>query len=116
MANGPELIRDVLVAANVRFAASLPDDWLSELIGLVERPTSASRTWRWRARRRSSASARAAFFAGLNAVGIMGCAGFLAAVHECATLSLMYEIPLLLLMSHAARSKTRASTRSCRAA
>jgi sulfopyruvate decarboxylase subunit alpha len=98
MATGPELIRDALVAANVRFAASLPDDWLSELIGLL---ATDERFIHVPVAREEEivGLCSGAFFAGLNAVGIMGCAGFLAAVHELATLSLMYEIPLLLLMS-----------------
>jgi sulfopyruvate decarboxylase alpha subunit len=98
MANGPELIRDALVAANVRFAASLPDDWLSELIGLLEHDDRFTHVPVAREEEIVGLCA-GAFFAGLNAVGIMGCAGFLAAVHEVATLNLMYEIPLLLLLS-----------------
>jgi sulfopyruvate decarboxylase subunit alpha len=98
MASGPELIRDALVAANVRLAASLPDDWLSELIGLVHH---AARFTHVPVAREEEivGICSGAFFAGVNAVGIMGCAGFLASVHELATLNLMYEIPLLLLLS-----------------
>src|SRR5579884_1407497 len=37
IATGPELVRDALAAADIRLAASLPDDWLSDLIRLLER-------------------------------------------------------------------------------
>jgi sulfopyruvate decarboxylase alpha subunit len=98
MATGPELIRDALADTGIRLAASLPDDWLSDVIRLLEEDD----------RFHHVAVAReeevigicsGAFFSGAKAVGIMGCAGFLASVHELATLNLMYEIPLLLLMS-----------------
>ena len=98
MATGPELIRDALVAANVRFAASLPDDWLSDLIRLLQQDDRFTHVPVAR-EEEIAGLCSGAFFAGLNAVGIMGCAGFLASVHELATLNLMYEIPLLLLLS-----------------
>jgi sulfopyruvate decarboxylase alpha subunit len=98
MASGPELIRDALVAANVRFAASLPDDWLSDLIRLLHRDERFTHVPVAR-EEEIVGICSGAFFAGLNAVGIMGCAGFLASVHELATLNLMYEIPLLLVLS-----------------
>jgi sulfopyruvate decarboxylase subunit alpha len=98
MATGPELIRDALVAANVRLAASLPDDWLSDLIRLLHDDPRFTHVAVAR-EEEIVGICSGAFFAGLNAVGIMGCAGFLASVHELATLNLMYEIPLLLLLS-----------------
>jgi sulfopyruvate decarboxylase alpha subunit len=98
MATGPELVRDALAAADIRLAASLPDDWLSDLIRLLERDP---RFIHVAVAREAEAVGicSGAFFAGIKAVAIMGCAGLLASVHELATLNLMYEIPLLLLLS-----------------
>jgi sulfopyruvate decarboxylase TPP-binding subunit len=36
MATGPELIRDALAETGIGLAASLPDDWLSDVIRLLE--------------------------------------------------------------------------------
>ncbi len=98
MPTGPELIRDALIEAGIGLAASLPDDWLSDLIRLLERD---DRVVHVPVAREAEivGICSGAFFAGQRAVGIMGCAGLLASVHELATLNLMYEIPLLLLMS-----------------
>jgi sulfopyruvate decarboxylase subunit alpha len=98
MAGAPELVRDALLAADLRFVASLPDDWLADLIRLVQ--TDARFTHVAVAREEEIVGiCSGAFFAGVRAVGIMGAAGFLACPHELATLNLMYEIPLLLLIS-----------------
>jgi sulfopyruvate decarboxylase subunit alpha len=98
MATGPELIRDALAATGIRLVASLPDDWLSDVIHLLE----ADERFTHVAVAREEevvGICSGAFFSGVKTVGLMGCAGFLASVHELATLNLMYEIPLLLLLS-----------------
>jgi sulfopyruvate decarboxylase subunit alpha len=98
MPSGPELIRDALIATGIGLVASLPDDWLADLISLVR---DDDRFIHVPVAREEEivGICSGAFFSGVKAVGIMGAAGFLACGHELATLNLMYEIPLLLLMS-----------------
>ena len=96
--SGPELIRDALATAEIRLAASLPDDWLAELIGLLREDDRFIHVPVAR-EEEIVGICSGAFFTGVKAVGIMGCAGFLASCHELATLNFMYEIPLLLLLS-----------------
>jgi sulfopyruvate decarboxylase subunit alpha len=98
MATGPELIRDVLAETGIGLAASLPDDWLSDVIRLLEEDERFTHVAVAR-EEEVVGICSGAFFSGVKAVGLMGCAGFLASIHELATLNLMYEIPLLLLMS-----------------
>jgi sulfopyruvate decarboxylase alpha subunit len=98
VASGPELVRDALVRQGIGLVASLPDDWLAELIALVRDDGRFIHVPVAREEEIVGICA-GAFFAGVKAVGIMGCAGFLASVHELATLNLMYEIPLLVLLS-----------------
>src|SRR5437868_1794550 len=98
MGSCPELIRDALVAHGIRLVASLPDDWLAELIALVRDDERFVHVPVAREEEIAGICA-GAFFAGVPSVGIMGCAGFLASIHELATLNLMYEIPLLILLS-----------------
>lgn len=93
-----ELIRDQLAAAGVTFAASLPDDWV---LPLIQEIAGDSRFTHVPVAREEEiiGICSGAFFAGKNAVAIMGMAGVLAVPHELATLSLMHEIPLLMLTS-----------------
>jgi sulfopyruvate decarboxylase alpha subunit len=98
MAGIPEQIHAALVQADIQLVASLPDDWLADLILLVREDPRFIHVPVAREEEIVGVCS-GAFFAGVRAVGIMGAAGFLACPHELATLSLMYEIPLLLLVS-----------------
>ena len=93
------LFVDALLAADVSFAASLPDDWLLELIRAVESEPRIKHVAVAHEEEIPGLCA-GAFFAGKNSVAIMGMAGLLAVPHELATLNLMHGVPLLIVTSH----------------
>lgn len=97
-----ELIYEQLVVqlrkADVTFAASLPDDWVLPLCGVLER-TPEIRHLRVAREPEIIGLCCGSFFAGARAVGVMGATGFLTCVSEVATLSRRYQIPLVLVVS-----------------
>lgn len=97
-----DLFVEKLLEADISFAASLPDDWLLDLIRAVDASPRIKHIAVAREEEIPGLCA-GAFFAGKNSIAIMGMAGMLAIPHELATLNLMHGIPLLIATSHRGR-------------
>jgi sulfopyruvate decarboxylase TPP-binding subunit len=84
--------------ADVRLATSLPDDWITPLIGAVEAEEAIRHV---PVGRESEAVmvASGAFLGGMNAVALMGATGLMTCTGELATLNLRHQIPVFILCS-----------------
>jgi sulfopyruvate decarboxylase alpha subunit len=92
------LIAEQLADCGVKLVASLPDNWISEL--LVEFDGDA----RFRhvpVNREESAIGlcAGAWMGGLGAAAVMGASGFMTCIYAITKINYSYEIPLLLLMT-----------------
>jgi sulfopyruvate decarboxylase subunit alpha len=84
--------------AGIRLVASLPDDWMAPVIRSIDADDRFIHVPTAREAEIVGICA-GSFFAGVDALAVMGMAGVLAIVHEVATLNLMHDIPLLILSS-----------------
>ena len=91
-------IAEELAKCNVRLVASLPDNWLMDLIDTIDRD---QRFVHVRVNREESAIGlcSGAFFSGIGALALMGASGFLTCIYAITKINYTYEIPLLLLLT-----------------
>lgn len=87
-----------LVKAGVRLAASLPDDWVNNLITRVDKGNEI-RHVRVSREAETIAICAGAFFGGVRSVAIIGNTGLLTCTGEMATLCLRHGIPVFCIVS-----------------
>lgn len=85
-----------LSTAGIRLVASLPDNWISELIDEVD---ADDRFVHVRVNREESAVGlcSGAYFGGVPAVALMGASGFMTCVYAITKINFTYQIPLFLI-------------------
>ena len=93
-----ERIHAQLVKAGVKLAASLPDDWVNNLITRVEKGNEI-RHVRVGREAETIAVCAGAFFGGVRSVAIFGNTGLLTCTGEMATLCLRHMIPVFCIVS-----------------
>jgi sulfopyruvate decarboxylase alpha subunit len=91
-------IADELAAAEIKLVASLPDDWIAELIKTLESDT---RFIHAPVNREESAVGlcSGSFFSGTRAVALMGASGLMTCVYAITKINYTYEIPMMFLIS-----------------
>ncbi len=93
----PQIVEQ-LAACNIRLVASLPDDWISGLIGTL---SSDPRFTHVPVNREESAIGlcAGAYFGGVGAVALMGASGFMTCVYATTKINYTYQLPLLFLLT-----------------
>lgn len=91
-------IVDELAGCGIRLVASLPDNWIAELITAIERD---DRFIHVRANREESAIGlcSGAFLGGVKSVALMGASGLMTCVYALTKINYSYHIPLLILIT-----------------
>src|SRR5437588_13078864 len=91
-------IADGLAECGVKLVASLPDNWISELITHLE---GDARFTHVPVNREESAIGlcAGAYMAGLGSAALMGASGFMTCIYAITKINYSYEIPLLLVMT-----------------
>ena len=91
-------IADELAGCGVKLVASLPDNWISELLVHLD---GDERFRHVPVNREESAIGlcAGAYMAGLGSVALMGASGFMTCIYAITKINYSYEIPLLLLMT-----------------
>lgn len=89
-------IVDELLKCNIKLVASLPDGWIANLIGTLERD---ERFIHVPVNREEAAVAMCsgAFFSGMGAAALMGASGLMTCVYVITKISYTYQIPCLIL-------------------
>jgi sulfopyruvate decarboxylase TPP-binding subunit len=88
-------IADVLAGCGVSLVASLPDGWITPLIGQF---AGDARFRHVAANREESAIGlcSGAFFSGIGSLALMGASGFLTCIYAITKINYTYQIPLLI--------------------
>lgn len=91
-------IADQLADCDVKLVASLPDNWISELIVAIDGDT------RFRhvpVNREESAIGlcAGAYMGGMGSAALMGASGFMTVIYAITKINYSYEIPLLMLIT-----------------
>lgn len=91
-------IADELAGCGVKLVASLPDNWISELLTHID---GDPRFRHVPVNREESAIGlcAGAYMAGLGSAALMGASGFMTCIYAITKINYSYEIPLLLLMT-----------------
>jgi sulfopyruvate decarboxylase TPP-binding subunit len=91
-------IVDELVACDVKLLASLPDNWVMEVIATADRDP---RLRHVPVNREESAIGlcAGAYMGGLGSAALMGASGFMTVIYAITKINYSYEIPLLLMMT-----------------
>jgi sulfopyruvate decarboxylase TPP-binding subunit len=91
-------ITDELAAAEIKLVASLPDDWIAELIKTLE---TDKRFIHAPVNREESAVGlcSGSFFSGTRSVALMGASGLMTCVYAITKINYTYEIPLFLMLT-----------------
>ena len=91
-------IADELASAGVRMVASLPDNWIGELIRQID---DDDRFMHVPVNREESAIGlcSGAYMGGMGAAALMGASGFMTVIYALTKINYSYEIPLLLLIT-----------------
>lgn len=91
-------IADELAACGVKLVASLPDNWLMNVIATVERD---SRFVHVPVNREESAIGlcSGAYMGAMGSAALMGASGFMTVIYAITKINYSYEIPLLLMLS-----------------
>src|SRR5262249_3529849 len=91
-------ITDELAAAEIKLVASLPDDWIAELIKTLERDP---RFIHVPVNREESAVGLCSgtFFSGTPSLALMGASGLMTCVYAITKINYTYEIPMLFMIS-----------------
>jgi sulfopyruvate decarboxylase alpha subunit len=91
-------IADELAAAEIKLVASLPDDWIAELIKTLEVD---DRFVHVPVNREESAVGLCSgcFFSGTPAIALMGASGLMTCVYAVTKINYTYEIPMMFLIS-----------------
>jgi len=90
-------IADQLADAGVRMVASLPDNWISELIREID----ADRRFRHVPVNREESAiglCSGAYMGGMGSAALMGASGFMTVIYAITKINYTYEIPLFLLL------------------
>jgi sulfopyruvate decarboxylase alpha subunit len=91
-------IADALAEAGIKLVASLPDDWIAELIKTVD---ADARFIHAPVNREESAVGLCSgtFFSGIPSVALMGASGLMTCVYAITKINYTYEIPMLFMIS-----------------
>jgi sulfopyruvate decarboxylase alpha subunit len=91
-------IADTLAEAGVKIVASLPDDWIAELIKTLDKDR---RFLHVPVNREESAVGLCSgtFFSGMPSVALMGASGLMTCVYAITKINYTYEIPMLFVVS-----------------
>jgi sulfopyruvate decarboxylase subunit alpha len=91
-------IAEELAKCNVKLVASLPDNWLMELIEAIDHD---QRFVHVRVNREESAVGlcSGAYMGALGSAALMGASGFMTVVYAITKINYTYEIPLFLLLT-----------------
>jgi sulfopyruvate decarboxylase subunit alpha len=91
-------IADELAAAEIKLVASLPDDWIAELIKTLE---GDGRFIHVPVNREESAVGicSGCFFSGTPALALMGASGLMTCVYAVTKINYTYEIPMMFMIS-----------------
>src|SRR2546423_4325031 len=91
-------IADELAGCGVKLVASLPDNWISELLVHLD---GDGRFRHVAVNREESAIGlcAGAYMAGLGSAAVMGASGFMTRIYAITKINYSYEIPLLLVMT-----------------
>src|SRR3954466_14173823 len=91
-------IADELASCGVKLVASLPDNWISELLQTVG---ADARFRHVPVNREESAIGlcAGAYMGGLGSAALMGASGFMTCIYAITKINYSYEIPLLLVMT-----------------
>src|SRR5437773_4746402 len=91
-------IADELAGCGVKLVASLPDNWISELITHLEGDTRFTHV---PVNREESAIGlcAGAYMGGLGSAALMGASGFMTCIYAITKINYSYEVPLLVLMT-----------------
>jgi sulfopyruvate decarboxylase alpha subunit len=89
-------IADELASCSVRLVASLPDNWLMDVISTIDED---SRFYHVPVNREESAIGlcSGAYMGGMGSAGLMGASGLMTVIYALTKINYSYEIPLLLL-------------------
>src|SRR5579864_3104016 len=98
-ARNSRTIFDSLKKADIRIMSALPETWLVHLIRLAEEDPDTTLVRLAREEEGVGISA-GAHLAGVHSAMLMQNHGFLASVNGIVSLTLLYKIPLLMLISH----------------
>ena len=91
-------IADELAGAGVRMVASLPDNWITEVITKIDGDL-ASATCRSIAKSPPSDCAQAPTWAAMGSAALMGASGLMTVIYAITKINYSYEIPLLMLIT-----------------
>src|SRR6478672_10998523 len=94
-----KLIYDALKASDVRLISALPETWLVHLIRMADEDPEVTLV-RVAKEEEAIGISAGAYLAGVNSALLMQNHGFLAAINPIVSLSFLYKIPLLMLISH----------------
>ena len=91
-------IADEIAAADIKLVASLPDDWIAELIKTLEVD---QRFTHVPVNREESAVGLCSgcFFSGTPSLALMGASGLMTCVYAITKINYTYEIPMMFLIS-----------------
>jgi sulfopyruvate decarboxylase alpha subunit len=91
-------ITDELAAADIKLVASLPDDWIAELIKTLE---DDQRFIHVPVNREESAVGLCSgcFFSNTRSVALMGASGLMTCVYAVTKINYTYEIPMMFIIS-----------------
>jgi len=91
-------IAEELAKCKVKLVASLPDNWLMNLIDTIDRD---QRFVHVRVNREESAVGlcSGAYMGALGSAALMGASGFMTGIYAITTINYTYEIPLFLLLT-----------------
>ena len=91
-------IADELAACDIKLVASLPDNWISDLLQHID---GDERFRHVHVNREESAIGlcAGAYMGGQGSVALMGASGFMTVIYAITKINYSYEIPLLLLMT-----------------
>jgi sulfopyruvate decarboxylase subunit alpha len=91
-------IADELAGAGVRMVASLPDNWIAELILQID----ADKRFRHIAVNREESAVglcSGAYMGGMGSAALMGASGFMTVIYALTKINYSYEIPLFMLIT-----------------
>src|SRR5262245_25961029 len=94
-----QLIYDALKACDVKIISALPETWLVHLIRMADDDPEVTLV-RVAKEEEAIGIAAGAHLAGVNSALLMQNHGFLAAINPIVSLTLLYKIPLLMLISY----------------
>ncbi len=93
-----QLVIEQVAACGIELVASLPDNWLADVIGGIE---SDKRFRHVPVNREESAIGlcSGAFFGGKGSLALMGASGLMTVVYALTKINFTYEVPLLILIT-----------------